>query len=364
MTCAAGAANETCQDFRGGCGSRLDIRFTCNQRNNARVECNFVQCADPIVSAHSIEYKNTLALVSRQRNSNIMKTTRILALLPLLASSLATVFAEETQRTLIQNRGSDSMTIAVVAWAEQYRQKDTATGVAVSGGGTGTGIAAMLNGTVDIANASREMNRSEINLARERGIAPVQHLIGYDAVAIYVHKDNPIKSLSFSQLTAIYGDGGKTEYWTDLGVSVPGCGGQKIVRVGRQNSSGTYAYLSKNVLDGKRFKQGTLEAQASKDLVELVAKTPCAIGYSSFAYATPDIKIACIKEHPDEPCRVPSIKGVIERTYPISRPLYLYTGKPASGEVKNYLDWTLSDEGQCILLKHQYAPVREVKCES
>jgi phosphate transport system substrate-binding protein len=292
-----------------------------------------------------------------------VKINRILVLIPLLVSPFATVSGGDTQRTLIQNRGSDSMAIAVMRWSEQYKRKNTTIGVAVSGGGTGTGIAALLNGTVDIANASRAMNRREINLAKERGMAPVQHIIGYDAVAVYVHKDNPIRSLSFSQLADIYGDGGKTESWTDLGSEVPGCGDQKVVRVGRQNSSGTYAYLRENVMGGKRFKQGTLEAQSSKDLVELVAKTPCAIGYSSFVYASPDIKVACITENPDEPCLIPSIRGVTERTYPVSRPLYMYTKEPATGDVKSYLDWTLSDEGQCILLKHQYAPVRKVKCE-
>lgn len=292
-----------------------------------------------------------------------MKICRILALIPLLVSSLATVSAADTQRTLIQNRGSDSMAIAVVEWAEKYKRNNTAIGVAVSGGGTGTGIAALINGTVDIANASRAMTRREINLAKERGIAPVQHIIGYDGVAVYVHKDNPVKSLSFSQLADIYGDGGKTDRWTDLGIEVPGCGDQKIVRVGRQNSSGTYAYLRKNVLGGKRFKQGTLEAQSSKDLLGLVVNTPCAIGYSSFAYATPDVKVACLMENPGEPCLIPKIRGVTERTYPISRPLYMYTNGPATGDVKSYLDWILSDKGQCILLKNQYAPVREVKCE-
>ena len=292
-----------------------------------------------------------------------MKVSRILVLIPLLVSPLATVSAVDIQRTLIQNRGSDSMAIAVVRWAEQYKRNNNTIGVAVSGGGTGTGIAALLNGTVDIANASREMTRREINMAKERGIAPVQHIVGYDAVAVYVHKDNPVKSLSFSQLSDIYSDGGKTELWTDLGIEVPGCGDQMIVRVGRQNSSGTYAYIRKNIMDGKKFKHGTLEAQSSKDLVELVARTPCAIGYSSFAYATPEVKTACLKENPDEPCLIPGIKGVIEHTYPISRPLYMDTTRPATGDVKNYLDWILSDEGQCILLNNQYAPVREIKCE-
>jgi phosphate transport system substrate-binding protein len=293
----------------------------------------------------------------------VLKINRILVLIPLLVAPIATVFAADTQRTLIQDRGSDSMAIAVVRWAEQYKRNNRSVGVSVSGGGTGTGIAALLNGTVDIANASRAMTRREINLAKDRGIAPVQHTVGYDAVAVYVHKDNPVKSLSFSQLADIYGDGGTTESWTDLGIEVPGCHDQKIVRVGRQNSSGTYAYIREHVLGGKRFKQGTLETQSSNDLVELVGKTPCAIGYSSFAYATPDVKAACLTENPDVACVIPGIKGIIEHTYPISRPLYMYTSEPASGEVKSYLDWILSDEGQCILLNNQYAPVRKVKCE-
>jgi len=292
-----------------------------------------------------------------------LKINQILVFISLLASPLATVSAVDTQRTLIQDRGSDSMAIAVVRWAEQYKHNNRTVGVAVSGGGTGTGIAALLNGTVDIANASRAMTRREINLAKERGIAPVQHTVGYDAVAVYVYKDNPVKSLNFSQLADIYGDGGKTDRWTDLGIEVPGCGDQKIVRVGRQNSSGTYAYIRENVMGGKRFKQGTLEAQSSKDLVELVARTPCAIGYSSFAYATPDVKTACLSENSEQACVIPGIKGVIERTYHISRPLYMYTSEPASGEVRSYLNWILSDEGQCILLNNQYAPVREIKCE-
>lgn len=292
-----------------------------------------------------------------------MKINPTIALVALLASPFATVSAVDSQRTLIQNRGSDSMAVAVVRWAEQYKKKTPEVSVTVSGGGTGTGVAALINGAVDVANASRAMTRREINRAKEHGIAPVQHIVGHDAVAIYVHKDNPISSLSFSQLADIYADGGKAELWTELGIEVPGCRDQKIVRVSRQNSSGTYAYLRKNVLDGKRYKQGTLETQASTDLVGLVVKTPCAIGYSSFAYATPGVKVVCVMKNTDEPCSKPSARGIVEGTYPLSRPLYLYVDEQATDDVKAYVDWVLSDEGQCILLKNQYAPVREVECE-
>lgn len=292
-----------------------------------------------------------------------MKIYRYIALACLLVYPVTHVSAGNAQRTLILDRGSDSMGIAVMAWAEEYKHKTRTTGLAVSGGGTGTGIAALINGTVDIANASRPMNRREINLSRAHGIAPVQHTVGYDAIAIYVHRDNPVESLTFSRLGDIFGEGGEIETWADLGITVPGCNDQKIIRVGRQSSSGTYAYLRENVVGGDRYRQGTLEAQSSKDLIELVAKTPCAIGYSSFAYATPDVKVVCISESPGDPCLKPTIKDVAERTYPISRPLYMYTKTQASGDVRRYLDWVLSDEGQCILLNHSYAPVRDVGCE-
>jgi len=292
-----------------------------------------------------------------------MKIYRYIALVCMLVLPVTHITAGNAQHTLIRDRGSDSMGIAVVSWAEEYKHKTGTTGLAVSGGGSGTGIAALINGTVDIANASRPMNQREINLSRAQGIAPVQHTVGYDAVAIYMHRDNPVESLSFSQLGDIYSEGGEIETWADLGVYVPGCNDQKIIRVGRQNSSGTYAYLQENVVGGDRYKQGMLEAQSTKDLIALVANTPCAIGYGSFAYATPDVNVACISERRGDPCLIPTIKGTADRTYPISRPLYMYTKTQASGDVRRYLDWVLSDEGQCILLDHSYTPVRDVSCE-
>lgn len=214
------------------------------------------------------------------------------------------------------------------------------------------------------ANASREMTRKEINLAKKRGVVPVQHIVGYDGIAIYLHKNNPVQSLSFSQLSDIYSKGGKAEFWSDLGIEIPECSDQKIIRVGRQNSSGTYGYFRKHVLATNKFKQGTLEAQSSRDLVSIVASTPCAIGYSSFAYNdSADVKVSCIAENTGDPCLVPKIKDLAEHTYPISRPLYVYTNGPATGEVKKYLDWILSDEAQCILIKNHYAPVREISCK-
>jgi phosphate transport system substrate-binding protein len=282
------------------------------------------------------------------------------------ASALATALllgpmAAEA-RTLIQNKGSDTLVNVAQAWAEAYRKVAPDVAIAVSGGGSGTGIAAMINGTVDIANASRRMKAKEIKRAKKRGQNPVEHIVGYDALAVYLHQNNPAEQLSITQLKEIYGRKGKARKWSDLGLSVPGCGSDKIVVVSRQNNSGTYAYFKKAVL-GKRgkYRSGTLDMHGSKDVVDLVEKTPCAIGYSGLAYATEHVKMACISKD-GKPCVKPSVATASDNSYPIARPLFMYTNGEPTGEIKKYLDWVLSDEGQCIILKKGYAPVRAVKC--
>jgi len=295
-----------------------------------------------------------------------MKTIQILtASLFLSALLLSLPLAAKTKRIPIQNRGSDSMAIAVAAWSEAYQNVDKQVGVAVSGGGSGTGIAAMINGLVDIANSSRPLFKKETRMAKEAGIDPQEHIVGYDAVTVYLHRDNPIHSLSFTQLGEIFGREGKVTRWTDLGIKVPGCKDQQIVPVSRQSSSGTYNYFRKRAIGKKyrnKFRTDVLGMQGSKDLVELVEKTPCAIGYSSFAYATPGVKIACIAQEMGGVCIEPSIKGITNGSYPMTRPLHMYTNGQPEGEIKKYIDWVLSDEGQCVLSRGQYAPLRKLAC--
>jgi phosphate transport system substrate-binding protein len=275
-------------------------------------------------------------------------------------------------RTLIQNKGSDTLVNVAQAWAETYREVNPDVAVAVSGGGSGTGIAAMINGTVDIANASRKMKDKEIEKAKQSGQNPVEHVVGYDALAVFIHQDNPAQSLSLDQLAEIFGRGGKAEKWSDLGLTVPGCNSDEIVVVSRQNNSGTYAYFKKAVLKpaAKKglirkgsYRQGTLDMHGSKDVVDLVEKTPCAIGYSGLAYATDHVKMVCITTQEGQPCISPSVETASDRSYPIARPLFMYTDGEPSGAIKDYLDWIKSDAGQCILLKKGYAPVGDVACD-
>jgi phosphate transport system substrate-binding protein len=267
-------------------------------------------------------------------------------------------------RTEIQNKGSDTLVNVAQAWAEAYEAVDPDVAVAVSGGGSGTGIAALINGTVDIANASREIKGKEKELAQKNGQHPIEHSVGYDALAVFLHQNNPIESLSIEALAQIYGRRGEVTKWTDIGIEVPGCKGQKIIVVGRQNNSGTYVYFKDTVLGKKgKYRQGTLDMHGSKDVVDLIEKTPCAIGYSGLAYATSHIKTACIRQDAREGCVSPSVETAVDGSYPIARPLLMYTNGEPTGVIKSYLDWILSDPGQCIIKGKGYAPIRAVACE-
>ncbi len=263
-------------------------------------------------------------------------------------------------RVVIQNRGSDTLVNVAQAWAEAYRTVNPSVAVAVSGGGSGTGISAMINGTIDIANSSRAMRGSEIESAQAGGNDPVEHIVGYDALAIFLHPDNPLSEISGEQLASIYGDGGTFESWSDLGVEVPGCGTGEIIRISRQNNSGTYAYFQEAVLGEMEFKLGSRDMNGSSEVVELVENTPCAIGYSGLAYATDHVKTPCVDM--GNGCVTPSVATAIDQTYPIARPLLMYTAGTPEGAVGEYMDWILSSDGQCIILDMGYAPVREVTC--
>jgi len=291
-----------------------------------------------------------------------MKPTWMLATAFLTNATLIPTLAEA--RTEIQNKGSDTLVNVAQAWAEAYQKVDPEVAVAVSGGGSGTGIAALINGTVDIANASRKIKDKEADMAKQRGNTPVEHVVGYDALAVFINGANPASTLSIPQLKEIYGRGGKSTKWTDLGIEVPGCKGQQIVVVSRQNNSGTYAYFKKAVLGkGGKFRQATLDMHGSKDVVDLVEKTPCAIGYSGLAYATDHIKMACIASEDGGTCVNPTVATASDSSYPIARPLFMYTNGEPQAAIKTYLDWIMSDTGQCIIKNKGYAPLRSVSCE-
>jgi phosphate transport system substrate-binding protein len=243
-------------------------------------------------------------------------------------------------------------------WAEEYGKVAPDVEVEVSGGGSGVGLAALLRGTVDVANASRDIKPAEVEQAtKNTGKAPVGFNVGFDALAVYVHKDNPLSEITFEQLADVYAEGGKATRWSDLGVKIPGVTDDTIVRVSRQSSSGTYEFFREHALGNKDFRLGSRDLNGSKEVVELVAGTPTAIGYSGMGYATPGVKMLKVAVKTGEPAVAPTIAGVHDKTYPLARSLHLYTLGEPSGAVRSYIDWILSDAGQKVVEDSGYVPI-------
>lgn len=261
-------------------------------------------------------------------------------------------------KTTIQNKGSDTMVNLAQAWAEEYKKAVPGIEVEVSGGGSGVGIAALVKGTIDIANASRNMKPEEIDQAKKNtGKEPKEIIVGYDALAIYVHKDNPMNEITLEQIAQIYAEGGAVTKWSDLGVKIPNTSSDDIVRVSRQSNSGTYEFLREHVLNKKDFKLGSRDMNGSKEVVELVASTPTAIGYSGMGYATPAVKMLKVKKTPTDAAFEPNVANTLAKTYPIARSLQVYTLGEPQGAVKAYVDWMLSDAGQKVVEASGYVPL-------
>jgi phosphate transport system substrate-binding protein len=268
----------------------------------------------------------------------------------------------EAKKQSIQNIGSDTMVNLAQAWAEEYAHVVPNVSVEVSGGGSGVGIAALINGTADIANSSRHLEPEEAEKAKQHnGKEPTQFMVGYDGLAVYVHKSNPLSEISMEELGEIYREGGKVNKWSEVGVkSIPGSKSDDIIRVSRQNNSGTYHYFRETVVGKKSdFKNGSLDMNGSKDVVEQVAKTPGAIGYSGLGYATPEVKILKVSKKKGEPGVLPSITTVLDKSYPISRPMFMYTPGEPTPAAKKYLEWILSPAGQKIVEKTGYVPLQK-----
>ena len=260
--------------------------------------------------------------------------------------------------TTIQVRGSDTMVNVAQAWAEEYTKVQPAVGVEVSGGGSGVGIAALERGTIDIANASRNMKPEEVEQARNNtGQDPMEFIVGFDALAVFVHMDNPLSEITIEQLANIFAEDGKAVRWSDLGVSIPGVSDDTIVRVSRQSSSGTYEFFREHVLGTKDFKLGSRDMNGSKEVVELIGSTRTAIGYSGMGYATTSVKMLKVARAAGEPAFEPSVENTVLKAYPLARSLQVYTLGEPQGAVKEYIDWILSPAGQRILEENGYVPV-------
>jgi phosphate transport system substrate-binding protein len=274
------------------------------------------------------------------------------------SSSTSTSGDTAAAGVVIRLTGSDTMVNLNQAWAENYKKIKPDVSIQVAGGGSGVGIAGLIDETLDIAAASREIEPAELEKATTAAnAAPQEFVMGLDALAVFAHADNPLQSISIEELAEIYGDGGQTLTWSQIGVKNAACSSDEIIRVSRQNNSGTYAYFREAILGRTReFKLGSIDQSGSKDVVALVSRTPCAIGYSGMAYIMPGVHALKISKKKGEPGVAPTLETALDNTYPIARPLYFYTHGTPSAATKEFIDWTLGPAGQQVLKDIGYVP--------
>ena len=243
------------------------------------------------------------------------------------------------RRAPIANIGSDTMLNLAAAWAEAYDRVDPSVSVEVSGGGSGQGAAALINGSCDIANCSRKLEEKEAaEIRTRRSLEPKEYVVGYDALSIFVHTNNPLREISVEELGEIYRDGGSITRWSQLGIAIPHAKGDAIILVNRQNSSGTYHYFKEAVVGKKNeYRLSALHMNGSKDAVELIANTPNAIGYSGMGYATPEVRAVRVSKKKGEPGVAPSAVSALDGSYPIARPMFMYTAGEPAGALKKYI---------------------------
>jgi len=256
----------------------------------------------------------------------------------------------------IENKGSDTIVNLALAWAEQYQGDHPEIRISVTGGGSGTGIAALINGTVGIANASRKISADELAQADAKGIKPVEHIIARDAIAVIVNPGNPVKELTLQQISDIYS--GKIINWKEVGGE-----DRPIVRLSRETNSGTHVYFLETVIrlgDKKSktlFSMDTLLLPSSEGIINEVRQNPNAIGYDGLGYVPKDLKMIAIANKEGEAFVLPSITSVNDKSYAVSRDLYMYTAGEAIGAEKDYLDWIMSDAAQKIVADLGFVPI-------
>jgi phosphate transport system substrate-binding protein len=261
-------------------------------------------------------------------------------------------------KATIQIKGSDTMVNVEQAWAEEYKSVRPDVNVEVSGGGSGVGIAALERATIDIAAASRNIKPDEFEKTKKAtGKEPKEFIVGYDALAVFVHKDNPLSRISLDQLSGIFIEGGAITRWSQLGVTIPGVKDDRIVLVSRQSSSGTYSFFRERVLHKKDFRLGSLDMNGSKEVVELVSNTKTAIGYSGMGYATEGVKMLNVAVHGGDTAMPPTVENTLSKKYPLARSLQFYTIGEPEGEEKNFIDWVLSRAGQTVVKDNGYVPL-------
>lgn len=258
----------------------------------------------------------------------------------------------------IQIKGSDTMVNINQALAESFMSKDTKAFIAVTGGGSGTGIASLLNGTCDIAASSRNMKDKEIKQAEAAGITPKEYTVAFDGLAVVVHPSNPVSKLTVDELADIFT--GKTTKWKEVGGN-----NKSIVILSREVNSGTHVYFKEHVLrkgnekGPEEFAPSALLMASSQAIADEVANNPDAIGYYGIGYVSCRQKCVAVAKDKSSLYVEPTVDNVINGTYPITRPLFFYISDKHKSLVSKFVDFALSEEGQKIVLETDFIPIKK-----
>jgi phosphate transport system substrate-binding protein len=247
-------------------------------------------------------------------------------------------------------KGSDTILPLAQAEAEEFMNESSGKSVSVTGGGSGVGIAAFVDGQVDIATASREMNTNETEAAKKNGINPVKTTIAYDGITVVVNPANPVSNLTFAQIRGIYN--GSISNWKEVGGE-----NKKIVVIARDSTSGTYADFKKDVLLGDEYRPDVLTQSGTGPIVIEVSQNPDAIGYIGFAYLDQSTKALSLDK--GNGSVAPTSESILNGAYPLSRALLFYTNGEPSGLTKEFVDFVLSEKGQTVVSKVGYVPLKK-----
>jgi len=275
----------------------------------------------------------------------------------LIALMFATSAFAGKDKNSIQVKGSDTMVNLGQAWAEEFMKKNPADFIAVTGGGSGTGLSSLISGTCDIAMASRNIKEKEISLANQGGINPNEIKVALDGLVVVVNPNNPVSKLTIDQLARIFT--GKIVNWKELGGK-----DEKIVILSREVNSGTHVYFKEHVLrrnnpnSKEEFAPRALLLSSSQAIADEVVGNSAAVGYYGMGYISAKQKPVAVAKDEQSEYVTPTIENVINGKYPISRPLFLYTNGVPEGLVKKFVDFTLSKEGQDIVLKTNFVPIQ------
>jgi phosphate transport system substrate-binding protein len=254
------------------------------------------------------------------------------------------------EKSNITVKGSDTMVILGQRWAETYMKANPGITIQVTGGGSGTGIAALINGSTDICEASRPMkDKEKEDVQAKRGAPAVEIKVALDALAVYVNDKSPLQEISIPALSKIYL--GETKDWKDVGGKT-----HPIVLYGRENNSGTYGYFKEHVLGNKDFAPATQTLAGTSAVVNAVKGDEYGIGYGGIAYLE-GIKALKVKKDDAASAVAPSLQTAQDGSYPISRFLYFYTAGEPTGSIKKFIDWTKSAEGQKVVNDTGYYPL-------